>query len=127
MIIWPRINLATTKTATHGTPIFLGSGFRLSAPADTTVRTLKVFVGAFNGGGLFRATLSDGSAAEYTSTAMSNIGNGPSGVYTLTYSANSSAQVITIEYTLFGQRGLDPNVTLQAATLSTANANNLPF
>jgi Bacterial Ig domain len=111
----------------YGTPIVLGSGFRITAPADSTVRTLKVFVGAFNGGGLFTATLSDGSAPGYTNASLSNIGNGPSAVYTLNYSANSSGQTLVVEYILAAQRGLDPNVTLQAATLSAAGVNNPPF
>jgi hypothetical protein len=125
----PTMSVTNTHTGVwaYGTPIFLGSGFRITAPADSTVRTLKVFVGVYNGGGLFTARLSDGSAPGYTNTSLANIGNGPSGVYTLSYSANSTGQTLVVEYTLAAQRGLDPNVTLQAAALSAPNANNPPF
>lgn len=121
------VNDTHTGVWAYGTPIFLGTGFRLSAPADTNTRTLKVFVGAYNGGGTLVAYLSDGSSPGYTNSSLSNLGNGPGAVYTLTYSANSPGQSLIIDYVLSSQRGLSPNVTLQAATLSAANANNPPF
>ena len=38
------------------------NGFEFSVPADTTARTLKVYVGAYNAGMKFDASLSDSSA-----------------------------------------------------------------
>jgi hypothetical protein len=125
----PVMSVTNTHTGVwaYGTPITLETGFRITAPADSTVRTLKVFVGVYNGVGAFTANLSDGSAPLYSNAAPTNLGNGPSGVYTLTYAANSPGQSIVVEYTLLRQSGLSPNVTLQAATLSALNANNPPF
>src|SRR5437773_908426 len=43
----------TTGVWAYGTPIREDSGFEISVTADTTVRTLKVYVGAFAAQGLF--------------------------------------------------------------------------
>ena len=55
------------------------------------------------------------------------MGNGPSGVYTLNYSANSAGQKLTIQWRLFFANRPDGNVTIQAATLSAPGADNPPF
>src|SRR5262245_626744 len=71
----------------------MGSGFQISAPADTGLRTLKVYVGAYAARGRFEAFLSDNSAPAYTDISLANqMGNGPSGVYSITYAAQSTAQ-----------------------------------
>ena len=116
----------TTGVWTYGIPP-IGSGFEITVPAGTDVRILKVYVGAFAGEGLFVASLSDGSAADYRDTSLINFRNGPSGVYTLTYAANSPGQTLKIRWTLFEIRGLSANVTLQAAALTGSGANNPPF
>jgi hypothetical protein len=46
----------------------LGSGFAFLAPADTTVRTLKIYCGGNATTGTLTAHLSDGSAADYVSS-----------------------------------------------------------
>src|SRR5262249_22212701 len=43
----------------------VGNGFQITAPADTTTRTLKVHVGLWKAQGQLQAVLSDGSAAAY--------------------------------------------------------------
>jgi hypothetical protein len=116
----------TTGVWAYGTPL-IGSGFQVSAPADTAIRTLKVYVGAFKARGHFEAYLTDGSAPPYSSTALSNIRNGPSGVYTLTYAAASPGQELILRWTLSIPNGLDANVTLQAAALTFSAANNPPL
>src|SRR5213594_2236944 len=81
---WPEPAITNTPTGVwaYGTPT-VGSGFRFTAPADTTVRTLKVYVGVFDGVGHFEAFLSDGSASGFTNGTLSNIHNGPGRAYTI--------------------------------------------
>lgn len=116
----------TTGVWAYGTPL-IGSGFALSAPADTGTRTLKVYVGAYRARGRFEAWLSDGSARGYTNTSLFNMGNGPSGVYALTYAAASAGQTLHVRWTLSMPNGPDGNVTLQAAALTATGVNNPPF
>lgn len=99
------------------------NGFQLTVPADTTLKTLKVYVGAFAARGRFQATLSD-SATTFSSTALANSGNGPGGVYTIQFAANSTNQTLTILWVLYNRMGANGNVTLQAATLTAAGVNN---
>src|SRR5438093_5772287 len=69
----------TTGIWAYGFPENMGSGFELTAPADPTIKTLEVYVGAFDARGRFEARLSDSSAPGYTNAALVNLGNGPSG------------------------------------------------
>ncbi len=120
----------TTGVWAYGSPA-VESGFEISVPADTTVRTLKVYVGAFAAEGLFTASLSDGSAAPYNDFSLSNKTNGPSGAYSIQYAANSPGQTLTVGWTL--KQVVNPryilsaNVTLQAAALTSSGANNPPI
>src|SRR5205823_5470973 len=111
-------------------PIALGSGFRLTVPADTSQKTLEVFVGAYAGEGQLQASLSDGSASPFTSRppmTVNNLSNGPSGVFILNYSANSTGQTLTVTWTLTQPHGSAANVTLQAAALTAPGADNPPY
>src|SRR6266545_3724289 len=118
----------TTGVWAYGVPFPpIGSGFQLTAPADTTLRTLKVYVGAFDARGKLEATLSDGSVAAYTDSSLVNVGNGPSGVYSISYAAASAGQTLTIKWTLSQGMGSTPNVTLQAAALTAPGLNNPPL
>jgi len=116
----------TTGVWTYGTPI-LGSGFEITAPADTATRTLKVYVGVYAGTGKLEAYLSDGSARGYTNSTLRNMTNVPGGFYSITYSAGSAGQQLFVHWTLDMFDRADGNVTLQAAALSSTNANNPPF
>ena len=134
---YPAIAATNTPTGVwaYGTPA-LDSGFEITAPADATVRILKVYVGVFGGTGRLRAYLSDGSAAGYTNCpgiapgpgcdALENFRNGPGRVYTIQYSADSPGQKLVVHWTLAALRDPTANVTLQAAALTTAEANNPP-
>ncbi len=86
---------ATANNSTTGVFIIgQGNGFRITAPADTTVKTLRVYVGAWHTQGLMTAQLSDGSAPAYTDTSLSNTVSPTSlGVYTFTYQAASRADL----------------------------------
>ncbi len=104
----------TTGIWTNGS----GNGFQFTVPADTTQRTLKVYVGLWRARGKLEATLSDGSAPAYINTGLSNSSDTSNGVYTITYKAASAGQTLTIKYTV--DQAFDAqwgNVTLQAATL----------
>ncbi len=119
-------------TWTDGTPILstngtvgiyknnLGEGFLITAPADTMLRRLKVYAGAFAGQGRLEATLSDFSSAPFIDTSLANV-NSTSAVYTLIYAARSPSQKLTVKYTsaeLFDEAY--GNVTFQAAALASA-------
>jgi hypothetical protein len=120
----------TTGVWAYGVPT-VGTGFEFSVPADATLRTLQVFVGVFSGRGSMQVSLSDNSAPIYSDTSLANLfGNGPGGVYTLNYAANSPGQTLTVRWTLAqaaGQNTASANVTIQAATLSAPAANNPPL
>ena len=96
-------------------------------PADTTSRTVKVYVGVWGAQGKLEATLSDSSASAYVDTSVTDPGGSSDGiarVYTLTYRAASSGQTLTVKWTVETMHEAQwGNVTLQAATLVT-NSNS---
>jgi hypothetical protein len=125
----PTISVTNTTTGVwaYGIPS-MDTGFQITAPADTATRTLKVYVGAYAARGRFEAYLSDGSARGYTNTSsIFQMGNGPSGVFTLNYASGSAGQQLIVRWTLAMAFRPDGNVTLQAAALTSSTANNPPF
>ena len=116
----------TPTAAATGTinGIVTTSAFSVTVPADTTSRQIKVYVGGFQAGSQFTATLSDGSAAAYSDTSLNsnNAVVSPDaahfyGVYTLVYKAASAGQTLTINYSQTAGSG---NVTMQAVSLAVA-------
>jgi len=108
-------NGTTTGVFIHG----MTNGFSITAPADATVRTLKVYVGLNAAQGNFQAYLSDFSAPAYTAASPGSIFGNAYAVYTLNYAAASAGQTLIINYaakTLYDANF--GNVTLQAASLS---------
>ncbi|MGA2882860.1 MAG: hypothetical protein ABSG13_28250, partial [Bryobacteraceae bacterium] len=100
-----------------------GQGFSFTAPADTATRTLVVHVGGWYSEGTLTAHLSDQSAPDYTDvTTSAMIGaNGQYDCnYTLTYSAASSGQILTVSWIMSSGSG---NVTLNAAALTGSGIN----
>lgn len=101
----------------------LHSGFKITAPADTTWRVLRVYVGLWHGRGKFLAHLSDGSAVDYVDTSLNEpTGMGPDliHVYTLTYHALSANQSLEVSWTLedsYANEYAEADVSLSAATL----------
>ncbi len=89
------------------------NGFSFTVPADSTIRTLTVHVGGWFSAGTFTAHLSDTSAPDYVdSTAPAS---GPyDRNYTLTYSAASVGQTLTITWV---NTSIGGNVTLNGAAL----------
>ena len=97
-----------------------GHGFSITAPADTTNRTLIVHVGGSSSGGSLTAHLSDGSAPDFTDTTSNTSGLYDRN-YTLTYQAASASQTFTVTWVMGSGTG---NVTLVAAALSSSNTSN---
>jgi len=114
-----------TLTWSDGTPTAGGSdnegiyinssqnGFSFTAPADSTVRTLTVHVGGWFSGGTLTAHLSDISAPDYVDITAQASGQYDRN-YTLTYSAASAGQTLTITWV---NTSLGGNVTLNGAAL----------
>ena len=78
----------------------LGKGFQLTVPADTTTRTLVIYVGTANATGKLTASLSDRSAPDYANAATTRITKSWDGYYTLTYRAASAGQTLTVQWTV---------------------------
>lgn len=122
------VNETTTGVWAYGwPPPNTGTGFEITVPADTALKTLKVYVGAYGARGRFEAVLSDDSAPAYVDTSVNNFRKGPNTVYTLQFAADSAPQTLRIRYT--AALLLDPlagNVTLLAAALNAEGANGPP-
>jgi hypothetical protein len=120
--------LSETATTTGVYSVGLNHGFQLSVDAGTGVKTLRIYLGTYGASGKFQASLSDNSAPAYVDTSLSNSANGPNGMYQITFAGRSPGSKLNIKWTV--ETMLDEtygNVTLQAATLSSTNANNSPF
>ena len=117
--------MARTTTGVYSDSFTPGVGFGFHAPADTRLRTLKVYAGGAFAAGTFIAHLSDGSAPDYVNTEISAPHNFYV-VFTLVYRAAKDGQTLNVAW--INTRSLGPlsNVTLQAATLSE-NASNAHF
>ena len=99
----------------------LNTGFEISVPADTTVRALKVYVGAYGARMHFEASLTDESAPPYVDESFFNEGDGPNRVYTLTFAAASPGQRLVVRWwTLSLADETWGNITLQSAALREA-------
>jgi hypothetical protein len=116
----PATNGTQTGVFTYG----LTNGFLLTAPADGNSRTLKVYVGLYGAEGKFQAYLSDYSAPAYTDTSLrgATVYDNAYSNYTLNYKAVTSGQFLTVVFTARTLFDADyGNVSLEAATLSTAS------
>jgi hypothetical protein len=103
----------------------IGAGYMFNAPADTTVRTLYVYVGGYSSGTTLTARLSDGSAPDY-SVALSGAGN-YSDVVAITYSADSPGQTLSIYYSKsINIGGTNGSADLVAAWLTTSGTTASP-
>ena len=132
---WPVAGETNTTTGVWAyqvyPPTLTGVGFQFTVPATTNQCVLQVFVGTFAARGKFVTKLSDGSAPDYTDTSLENATNGPGVVYAVTYQANSNGPNLIVEWTLdqrvSGTNSSTANVTLQAAALTAAGADNPPL
>ncbi len=80
--------------------------FDLVIPADTNLRTLKIY-GSVDGGVQMTASLSDGSAPAISDGSISNTGSAAFGqqpyYYAISYNAASAGQTLTVKF--IGQDG----------------------
>jgi hypothetical protein len=97
-------------------------GYEIAVPADTTARTLQLYVGAASARGKITAFLSDGSSPVVTDTSFdfpdaSDVFGFPgTSVYAISYSAASAGQTLTIRYTMDFDYG-NGQIDLLAAAL----------
>jgi hypothetical protein len=73
-----------------------GAGFSFTAPADTTTRTLYIYLGGYDSGGILTATLSDNSANQYVATFSG--ASHYAQLVAITYQAGSAGQKLTLNY-----------------------------
>ena len=97
----------------------LGNGFQLTLPADTNVKTLRIYVGVWKARGRLEASLSDGSTPAFIDTSVSNETGTSNGIYTIGFGAASAGQTLTIKYTVQANYHPFGNVTLESATLTS--------
>lgn len=121
---------SATSTPTGVYLMGANNGFQLALPADTTKRTLKLYVGLWAAQGKLEASLSDGSATAFSNTALINQTATSNGVYTLDYQAGAAGQMLTVKWTTQAIFNTYGNITLQAATVvamgSSVVVNNPP-
>ncbi|MFI5892295.1 hypothetical protein ACIA5D_19525 [Actinoplanes sp. NPDC051513] len=93
-----------------------GNGFTISAPASTTNRTLRLYLGVVSAKGVLQARLSAGNATS-SATAEQRDGQFQAVVYTITYRAPKAAK-INLTWTTAQAFGSGcGGVALDAATL----------
>jgi len=121
-------NGTNTGTSSNTAGIFnnggtTGNGLQLILPADTNIRTVKIYISAFSvaTAATISATLSDGSASPQTdnTTLTGAVATAVDGVITLVYQANSAAQTLTLQWFINANVG---NVGLQAVALNSVTA-----
>lgn len=93
----------------------MGHGFQIAAPADATRRTFSVYIGAHNTPAKIQAHISDGSTPDYTDNSI-NGEDKAAGMYTFTYRAGSTNQLLIVTYTQTS-RNPQASISLQGATL----------
>jgi hypothetical protein len=76
--------------------IFFSPSIQITAPADTTVKTLNLYVYVQEGGAQLTASLSDGSSPVLTHLAATAQDGGYE-IYSIDYSAASSGQALTVQ------------------------------
>jgi hypothetical protein len=92
-----------------------GSGFSFTVPADTTPRTLVIHAGGVFSGPVLTASLSDGSAPNYTDSP-GYLGGTYIRNYKIAYRANSDGQTLTVTWKVAVNVG-GGSVSLTAAAL----------
>lgn len=106
----------TVPVACAGIELFgVGEGFQLTVPADTTPRTLKLYVGADGATEKLQAQLSDNSAPAYVDTSFTT-DQDEAGTYVIDFQAASPKQTLTVTYTMQDLEWGD--ITIEAAVLT---------
>lgn len=96
----------------------VGNGFQITVPANTTDKTLKLYIGLWKSQGKLDVTLSDSSASQYIDTSFDDSGtNSVIRVYTINFRAGSSGQTLVIKWTQVASHDGNSSVNLRAATM----------
>ena len=108
------VNNTTSAYSLGGT----SAAYRLTLPADTTTQVARVYVGADACSTTFTVSISDGSTKTYSSSAISSTTH-EDGIFSIVYSASSSNQSITINFSVKKARpkAATPKLSLQAVTM----------
>ena len=103
---------------THtGKRIFqVGKGFQFTVPASNTLKTLRVYVGSKAAKGTLTASLSDGSAAAYSTTVNPGTSS-TSKVITLKFRAGSTGKKLFVKYVVAAKNLTTSFITLESAAL----------
>ena len=121
--IAPGGNISATRT---GERVFqVGKGFQFTVPADTTLKTLRVYVGSSSAQGLLTATLSDASAPDYTITIDQASGRSSREV-SLDFIAGADGQTLTVSYVVTGSNAANSFITLESAALENVGTIDVP-
>ncbi|HEU5234523.1 MAG TPA: IPT/TIG domain-containing protein [Terriglobales bacterium] len=96
----------------------VGDGFQITVPADTTPKTLKLYVATDHGSGRLQASLSDSSAVPYSDSSMLT-GGDAGGTYSIDFESASAGQTLTVVYTLT----VAGDITIEAAELTPKHPN----
>lgn len=91
----------------------VGNGFSLTIPADAATRVLRVRVGGWNSAVRLSATLSEGSASDYTDDVPPRVVSSP-GLHAYTFQGAFQA----IAHRNWTKTGWWGNVTINDASLS---------
>jgi PKD repeat protein len=128
-LAWSDGSPTVTGSSTNGVAVSgIGTGFSMTAPADTTSRTLTIYAGAEGVSGTLTARLSDGSAPNFVSTTTVTKWGKYNLVYTLTYKAASAGQTLNVTWIQTATGGskwrssTPRRVTLQGAALSASTS-----
>lgn len=112
---------ATTASGSTHSLVFsstgVGNGYSLTFPADTQQRTAYVIAGCYGANVNVTATLSDGSAAQQTSTIVWGGSGGVQAYIAISYAAASAGQTLTVTLTQ-ASTGSYSNTSFQSAALS---------
>jgi hypothetical protein len=124
-ITWSDGTPAASGSVTQGiivspTTPAAGQGITFTAPADTNTRTLDIWWGTYSAPGRIVAHLSDGSATDLTINTTGNSGNPAYQKTTITYSANSAGQTLTLTMTITGLLASSGQAWLEAAAYTTS-------
>ena len=119
----PTASVSATKTGLRRFGV--GTGFELSVPADTAVRTLHLVLGIKNGTGRLTAELSDSSAAPLSVDLTSASGKAGH-LVSIDFSAAGSGATLTLGYELLSLTG-SGWAALQSAALENTTGNAAPL
>lgn len=110
------VNTTTAVGYNHAT--LLDYGFRIRVPADTSVRTVRVYTSHFSGTLTVTARLMDGSVANVVTTHDSGAATQAENKWTITYSTTTVTELV-VTFLLTTNLGSTPGMKFGAATLAT--------